>query len=48
MSEREFDAKKAEYLEPVLEEETELFTKQVWDEFNSGRWCFGCTNCNCN
>lgn len=40
---------KMEYTAPVLEESDEMvFTKEVWEEFNEGRWCFGCTNCNCN
>ena len=40
---------KYEYEEPILVEETEMvFTKEVWEEFNGGQWCFGCTNCNCN
>lgn len=48
MMEKEETVKKIEYQTPILEEETELFVKQVWEEFNNGRWCFGCTNCNCN
>jgi hypothetical protein len=24
------------------------FTKEVWEDFSNGNWCFGCTNCNCN
>lgn len=40
---------KYEYTEPVFEEETKMvFTQEVWEEFNDGQWCFGCTNCNCN
>ena len=40
---------KHEYTAPVLEESEEMvFTKEAWEEFNEGRWCFGCTNCNCN
>ena len=40
---------KQEYNAPVLEEVEEMvFTKEVWEDFNDGRWCFGCTNCNCN
>lgn len=36
-----------EYSIPKIEEET-LFTKEVWENFSEGNWCFGCTNCNCN
>ena len=37
-----------EYEKPILEKEEEMiFTKEVWEEFNDGQWCFGCTNCNC-
>lgn len=40
---------KKEYEKPELEEMEEMvFTEEVWEEFNQGRWCFGCTNCNCN
>lgn len=40
---------KREYEQPILEEEQEMvFTKEIWEEFNEGHWCFGCTNCNCN
>lgn len=40
---------KKHYEKPLLQEEKEMvFTKEVWDEFNNGNWCFGCTNCNCN
>ena len=38
-----------EYTAPVIVEEEEmLFTKEVWEDFSEGNWCFGCTNCNCN
>lgn len=38
-----------EYVVPEIElEEKMLFTKEVWDNFSEGNWCFGCTNCNCN
>lgn len=38
-----------EYSAPiVLEEDEMLFTKDVWENFSEGNWCFGCTNCNCN
>ena len=37
------------YEKPLLQlEEEMLFPEEVWDEFNKGHWCFGCTNCNCN
>ena len=40
---------KQEYNAPVLEEVKEMvFTKEVWEDFNDGRWCCGCTNCHCN
>jgi hypothetical protein len=40
---------KLSYEAPVFEEvEGMVFTKEVWEEFNQGKWCFGCTNCNCN
>ena len=43
------DIEKKEYVKPCLEEEVEMvFTKEIWDEFSDGQWCFGCTNCNCN
>lgn len=38
-----------EYTTPIIVEEEEmLFTKEVWEDFSEGNWCFGCTNCNCN
>jgi hypothetical protein len=38
-----------EYVAPVIiEERGMLFTKEVWENFSEGNWCFGCTNCNCN
>lgn len=38
-----------EYSTPVIQEEVEmLFTKEIWEKFSEGNWCFGCTNCNCN
>jgi len=38
-----------EYETPVFEIEDGMqFTEEVWEEFNGGTWCFGCTNCNCN
>ena len=40
---------KKEYVAPLLEEVEEMvFTKEVWEYFNNGRWCFGCPNCSCN
>ena len=37
-----------EYVKPTITLETEmLFTKEIWEEFSEGNWCFGCTNCNC-
>ncbi len=40
---------KITYEKPILlVEENMVFTKEVWDEFNNGHWCFGCSNCNCN
>lgn len=37
------------YEDPVFEEEDGMcFPEELWDEFNRGKWCFGCTNCNCN
>lgn len=24
------------------------FEEEIWKEFNEEKWCFGCTNCNCN
>lgn len=38
-----------EYVTPqITPEEEMLFTKDVWENFSEGNWCFGCTNCNCN
>ena len=43
------EQQKKTYEAPVLEEAQDVvFTKEVWEEFNDGNWCFGCTNCNCN
>lgn len=40
---------KKEYSTPeIIQEEEMLFTKEIWDDFSVGNWCFGCTNCNCN
>ena len=38
-----------EYSTPIIQEVDQmLFTKDVWENFSEGNWCFGCTNCNCN
>ncbi len=43
------EGNKKEYQTPVFEEEQEMnFSKEIWEEFGDGKWCFGCTNCNCN
>jgi hypothetical protein len=40
---------KSEYESPVYEPETESeLSEEIWEEFSGGKWCFGCTNCNCN
>jgi hypothetical protein len=40
---------KKHYETPCIVEETGMvFTKNIWEDFNEGNWCFGCTNCNCN
>lgn len=37
------------YETPIFEEEDGMaFPEEVWEEFTDGKWCFGCTNCNCN
>jgi len=37
------------YEEPLFEEVEEMsFPEEIWEEFSEGKWCFGCTNCNCN
>ncbi len=39
----------AEYEPPILEKESEsALLSRIWQEFSQGKWCFGCTNCNCN
>jgi hypothetical protein len=52
MEEREnkkTDAIKKEYKTPLFEKEEGMkFTEEIWEEFNGGNWCFGCSNCNCN
>ena len=43
------NAQKRPYEKPLFEEQEEMiFPEEVWEEFSSGVWCFGCTNCNCN
>ncbi len=43
------DEPKRRYESPVFDEETGMtFARDVWKEFNGNKWCFGCTNCNCN
>jgi hypothetical protein len=40
---------KKHYEAPMMHERSEMtFTKDVWEDFSAGNWCFGCTNCNCN
>jgi hypothetical protein len=40
---------KKRYEAPCIVEETGMvFTKDIWEDFSEGNWCFGCTNCNCN
>jgi hypothetical protein len=40
---------KKHYETPCIQETSEMtFTKNIWEDFNDGNWCFGCTNCNCN
>lgn len=37
------------YETPIFEEEDGMaFPEEVWEAFTDGKWCFGCTNCNCN
>lgn len=37
------------YEQPFFKEEKGMdFPEEVWEEFNGGKWCFGCSNCNCN
>lgn len=37
------------YETPLFEKEEGMkFTEEIWEEFNGGNWCFGCSNCNCN
>lgn len=40
---------KLQYTPPVIEEINELtFPEEEWKDFSKGKWCFGCSNCNCN
>jgi hypothetical protein len=40
---------KKSYESPLFIEEKGMdFPEEIWEEFNGGNWCFGCTNCNCN
>lgn len=38
------------YATPTLEVQDGLsFPQEIWEAFNNGNWCFGCTNCHgCN
>ena len=37
------------YETPLFVEEDGMnFPEKIWSEFSGGKWCFGCTNCNCN
>ncbi len=37
------------YEKPAIWEEDGMeFPEELWWEFSEGKWCFGCTNCNCN
>jgi hypothetical protein len=45
--EKKISSKKP-YEKPVITEKTGMaFTKEAWEDFSEGNWCFGCTNCNC-
>lgn len=38
-----------DYQKPECVEATgNVFTEEIWQELSGGKWCFGCTNCNCN
>lgn len=40
---------KEAYEKPEITEEKEMiFPEEVWQQFSDGKWCFGCSNCNCN
>ena len=48
MKEKRANEKKS-YETPIFIEEKGMdFPDEIWEEFNGGNWCFGCTNCNCN
>ena len=32
----------------LVQEKEMIFPEEVWQQFSNGRWCFGCSNCNCN
>ena len=37
------------YERPVfVKEEGMEFPAELWEADNGKKWCFGCTNCNCN
>ena len=43
------DNVKKVYEKPLFQKENGMeFPEDLWEEFNNGDWCFGCTNCNCN
>jgi len=34
------------YEKPVFEERKELaFPKEIWEQFNGGKWCIQCSGC---
>jgi hypothetical protein len=38
-----------EYVTPVFAEEDGMnFPAEIWEDVSGEKWCFGCTNCNCN
>jgi len=40
------NAKKSNYEKPLFEEKKELtFPKEIWERFNSGRFCLQCSGC---
>lgn len=48
-NEKQNTIEKKTYETPLLQEEKGMnFTDEIQEEFNNGKWCFGCTNCNCN
>jgi hypothetical protein len=46
----EANPKKKRYEKPTITEKPGMiFPKEVMEYFSSGtKWCFSCTNCNCN